>query len=72
METIPKVETITPAEAGKIIGKSPDYIRVGLQQKRFDFGSAVQGLNGQWIYNIIKSKFYEYAGISNIDQKQEK
>lgn len=60
-----KVETLTPIEAARIIGKNPEYIRAGLRQGVFNFGSAVPPKNpkGRWNYNIIKSKFYEYAGI---------
>ena len=65
MEDFNKVETITPYEAGKIIGKNAEYIRAGLRQGRFDFGSAVPPTKegGKWNYNIIKSKFLKYAGI---------
>ena len=58
-----RVETITPEEAGRVIGKNAEFIRAGLRQERFNFGTAVQGKTGQWNYNIIKSKFLEYAGI---------
>lgn len=64
MEELSKVETITPYEAGKIIGKNAEFIRAGLRQKIFDFGSAVQNeKTGRWNYNIIKNKFFEYAGV---------
>ncbi len=52
-----------------MIGKNAEYIRLGLQQNRFDFGSAVQRKTGHWSYNIIKSKFYEYAGIKDTEDK---
>lgn len=60
-----RVETLTPYEAAKIIGKNAEYIRAGLRQNRFNFGSAVppEKKGGVWNYNIIKSKFLEYAGI---------
>lgn len=58
-----KVETMTPYEAAKLIGKNAEYIRAGLRANRFDFGSAVQSKTGRWNYNIIKSKFLKYAGI---------
>lgn len=60
-----RVETLTPKEAAKIIGKNAEYIRAGLRQGRFDFGSAVppEKEGGNWNYNIIKSKFMEYAGL---------
>lgn len=58
-----QVETMSPAEAGKIIKMRAQSIRLGLQQGRFPFGVAVQKPNGRWTYNIIASKVYEYAGI---------
>ena len=60
----PRVETITTAEAARIIGKSPSFIRAGLIQSKFDyFGTAVQSETGQWNFLIIKSKFLEYIGL---------
>lgn len=60
-----KIETLTPYEAGKIIGKNQEFIRAGLRAKRFDFGSAVppKKEGGRWNYIIIKSKFLEYANL---------
>lgn len=58
-----KIETITPYEAGKILGKNAEWVRAGLRQNRFNFGTAVQSKSGQWNYNIVKSKFLEYAGL---------
>lgn len=65
MEKIQPVETLTPYEAGKIIHTNAEYIRAGLRQGRFNFGSAVppKKEGGKWNYNIIKSKFLEYAGL---------
>ena len=54
-----QVETMSPAEAGKIIKMRAQSIRLGLQQGRFPFGVAVQKPNGRWTYNIIASKVYE-------------
>ena len=51
------IETMTPAEAGKIIHKSSEFIRAGLRQNRFPFGTAIQSESGRWNYIIIKSKF---------------
>lgn len=58
-----QVNTMSPATAGKIIKMRPQSIRLGLQQGRFPFGTAVQKPNGRWTYNIIAKKVYEYAGI---------
>lgn len=70
MEKIQPVSTLTPKQAAKIIGKDPDYIRVGLRLGRFDFGSAVPPREGgkNWSYNIIESKFLKYADINNVER----
>lgn len=64
-----RIETITPFEAGKIIGKNAEFIRAGLRQGRFGFGTAVQGKTGRWNYTIIKNKFLEYVGIGGKDNE---
>lgn len=50
-------------QAAKIMHKDPQYVRLGLQQQRLPFGSAVQKGNGRWSYDIVPAKFYEYMGI---------
>ena len=69
-----RIETITPYEAGKIIGKNAEYIRAGLRANRFNFGSAVppKEPGGRWNYNIIRSKFLEYVGIEESDTNEKK
>lgn len=62
-EILQPIETLTPFEAGKILGKNAEFIRAGLRQNKFSFGTAVEGASGQWNYLIIKSKFLEFAGI---------
>ena len=49
-EKIAPVPTLTPYEAGRLIGKNAEYIRAGLRSKRFDFGSAVppEEPGGKW------------------------
>jgi len=64
-DDITRVETLTPEQAGKIIGKNAEYIRALLRQDRVNWGTAVEGKTGQWNYNIIKSKFFEYAKDEN-------
>jgi len=70
MEAIEAVETISIADASRIIRKNQDYIRVGLQQGRFPWGTAVKTSEKQWSYNIIKKKFLEYAGLEVLDLEQ--
>lgn len=54
---------ITVEEVARMMHKDAHYVRLGLQQKRFNFGDAVQKENGRWSYNIIPIKFYQYMGI---------
>lgn len=68
-EDLKRVETLTPQEAGLIIGKNAEYIRALLRQGKVNWGTAVEGKTGQWNYNIIKSKFLEYANIKDNNQK---
>ena len=41
-EDIKRVETLTPEQAGKIIGKNPEYIRALLRQGKVNWGTAVE------------------------------
>ncbi len=63
MGELSKVETITPYEAAKAIGKNAEFVRSGLKQNRFPFGTAVESKSGNWNYIIIKSKFLEWIGV---------
>lgn len=65
MDDLPKVETITPEEAGKKLHRSAECIRAGLRQGRFSFGTAIQSKTGNWIYIIYKKKFCEYVRENN-------
>ncbi len=64
-----RAKTISVETAAKIIRKDPQYVRLGLQQGRFPFGTAIQKPNGRWTYNIIEPKVYEYAGINMKEEK---
>ena len=68
-EDIKRVETLTPEQAGKIIGKNPEYIRALLRQGKVNWGTAVESKRGRWNYNIIRSKFLKYVNIK--DEKQD-
>jgi len=57
---IQPVKTITPAKAAAMMHKNAEYIRAGLRQNRFSFGTAVQSKSGRWNYCIIESKFLNY------------
>jgi len=49
-------------QAAKLLGASPQFIRIGLQQGMLDFGMAVK-MSRNWTYVITKQKFEEKTGI---------
>ncbi len=46
-------------EAATLMGKSIQFVRIGLQRGAFNFGSAVK-LSSRWSYHISPELFYEY------------
>ena len=46
-------------EAATLMGKSVQFVRIGLQRGAFNFGSAVK-LSSRWSYHISPKLFYEY------------
>ncbi|SHH86164.1 hypothetical protein [Desulfosporosinus lacus] len=59
-----ETKSLTIHEAAKIMGKSDQFVRIGLQRGILPFGSAVK-LSTKWTYYISPSRFYEYVGKSN-------
>jgi len=55
------VQNIKVSEAAKIIGKSEQFVRIGLQQKILPFGYAVK-MSSVWTYHISPKKLEEYVG----------
>lgn len=49
------------AECAKILGKSEQFVRIGLQRGILPFGYAVK-MSSKWTYHISESKVYEYLG----------
>ncbi|TGE35922.1 hypothetical protein E4K67_22665 [Desulfosporosinus fructosivorans] len=56
-----KTKGITVREASEILGKSDQFVRIGLQRGILPFGSAVK-LSTKWTYYISPDRFYEYVG----------
>lgn len=46
-------------EAAKLLNKSEQYIRLGLQNERLPFGTAVK-TSSKWSYDIRKEAFERY------------
>lgn len=54
-------QNISIKEAAEIMGKSQQFVRVGLQKGILTFGTAIK-LSSMWTYYISPKKFYEYVG----------
>ena len=55
-------DTLTVKQAAELMGKTEQFVRIGLQRSVFPFGWAVM-MGRQWSYFISRSKFEEYTGI---------
>lgn len=54
---------LTIAEASRLMGATPQFIRLGLQKGVLPFGFAVQMSPKRYTYYISREKFAEYLGI---------
>lgn len=61
-------KNITIQKAARLMGKSEQFIRVGLRNNRFPFGSAVK-LSSKWTYYISPILFYQHTGITEETKK---
>ena len=57
-------------DAAKLLGKTEQFIRVGLQQGALPFGTAVK-MQGRYSYHISDSKLYEYIGGQNEPRRKD-
>lgn len=63
---MPETKSLSIHEAAEIMGKSDQFVRIGLQRGILPFGSAVK-LSTRWTYYISPSRFYEYVGRDDVD-----
>lgn len=49
------------SECAKLLGKSPQFVRMGLQLGILPFGYAIK-MSSVWTYHISEAKVYEYLG----------
>lgn len=49
-------------DAARLLGKTEQFIRVGLQQGALPFGAAVKMPGGRYSYHISEEKLKEYTG----------
>ena len=56
-----KCDTRIPIEeAAARMEVTPQHLRLGLQQNRYPFGTAVLNPGGRWSYNIVRKRFEQY------------
>jgi hypothetical protein len=49
---------LTIQEAAQVMGVTPRFLQLALQQNKFDFGVAVEG--ERWVYYINTERFIKY------------
>lgn len=54
----------TVEEVAKVFHKTNETIRLGLQQRVFPWGYAIECAGGRWSYIINRRRFEEIEGIS--------
>ena len=54
-------KNISVKEAAEIMGKSQQFVRIGLQRGFLKFGTAIK-MSSIWTYHISPKLFYEYVG----------
>ena len=56
-------KSVSVIEAAEFLGRSPQFVRLGLQRGILPFGSAVK-LSSRWTYYISRARLYDYAGVN--------
>lgn len=49
------------SECAKLLNKSPQFVRIGLQRGILPFGYAIK-MSSKWSYHISEAKVMEYLG----------
>ena len=56
------MKNLSVKQAAELMGKSEQFIRIGLQRQLLPIGSAVK-MSSKWTYYISPKLFSEYVGI---------
>lgn len=54
---------LTIKEASRLMHKSEQFIRIGLQRELLPFGKAIKNNGGKYSYYISPKLFEEYTGV---------
>lgn len=55
-------------QAARCLGKSEQFVRIGLQRGLLPFGNAVPGTGNNWNYYINPVKFRDYVGADRFNE----
>ena len=71
MEKLKDMKNIPINVAADLLNKSPQFVRIGLQNQRLPIGSAVK-MSSQWTYHISYEMLKNYIGIDRINEYENK
>lgn len=57
--------SMTVIECAKLLNKSPQFVRIGLQRGALPFGTAIKLTGDKYTYHISENKVYEYLGVKH-------
>lgn len=66
-ETATPLRKISVSDAARCMGKSQQFVRIGLQRGLLPFGSAVPGTGEHWSYHISPAQFKAYVGAEQFN-----
>lgn len=55
------MQSVSVSEAAKVLGKSEQFVRIGLQRQLLPIGVAVK-MSSKWTYHISPKLLKEYVG----------
>lgn len=61
-----KPPKVTILEAAAIMGVTPRFLQLSLQQQKFSFGTAVEG--DRWVYYINTERFIKYMKAEDMSE----
>ena len=64
----PPVKKISTAAAARCLGKSSQFVRIGLQRGCLPFGNAVPGVGDKYNYYISPIRFRDYVGVERFNE----